>query len=321
MTMADLARLAGVSKITVSRALRDSPAVRPELRERIKTLARRHGYRFNVSARNLRLQKSRLIAVIVDMEVADQRPMSDSYPLALLGGILQELAASDYRVLLAPLSDVTSPEVENAEGIILLGQGAQGEAVRELMSLDLPFLVWGSQRSRVPATVVGSDNRTGGRLAADHLLATGRNRLVFLGDTDHPEVADRLDGFAEAVAATQSKIVAKYACDFTKSGGFERVRSLIRDGVVFDGIFAASDLIAIGTIEALREAGRQAGPQVSIVGYDDSHVASTATPALTTIRQDWHEGGKLLAQKLLALIAGDEARSQALEPVLVVRET
>ena len=87
LTMEDLAKLAGVSKITVSRALRDSPLVTAETREKIRTLANEQGYRFNVSARNLRMGRSYSVAVVVEMTPVRGRPMSDPYPLELLGGI------------------------------------------------------------------------------------------------------------------------------------------------------------------------------------------------------------------------------------------
>ena len=98
--MADLAELAGLSKITVSRALSDSPLVNPETREKIQALAHEHGYKLNVNARNLRLRRSHTVAVIVEMKPSTDRTMFDPYPLVLLGGISQELTAAGYSVLL-----------------------------------------------------------------------------------------------------------------------------------------------------------------------------------------------------------------------------
>src|SRR5688572_16495754 len=102
-TMADLAKVAGVSAITVSRALRDSPLVNPETRARIAEIARQYGYAFNVSARNLRLRRSMTVAVVVEMKPTLERQMSGPYPLDLLGGITQELTSSGYSVLLTSL--------------------------------------------------------------------------------------------------------------------------------------------------------------------------------------------------------------------------
>ncbi|MEX2499413.1 MAG: LacI family DNA-binding transcriptional regulator, partial [Wenzhouxiangellaceae bacterium] len=105
MTMADLARIAGVSAMTVSRALKDSPLVSEETRARIHAVAREHGYSLNVSARNLRMRRSYTIAVIVEMTPSPERPMSGSYPLELLGGIAQQLTGAGYSLLLSARHD------------------------------------------------------------------------------------------------------------------------------------------------------------------------------------------------------------------------
>ena len=142
MTMADLAALAGVSKITVSRALSENGVVSAQTRERVRTIAADHGYRFNVSARNLRLRHSQTIAVIVEMTPSVNRPMSDPYPLALLGGIAQELAAVNYSVLLTTRQGAFAPAVHAADAVILLGQGAKLQAVHVFDRLRLPMVFW-----------------------------------------------------------------------------------------------------------------------------------------------------------------------------------
>ncbi|MET1162129.1 MAG: LacI family DNA-binding transcriptional regulator, partial [Pseudoxanthomonas sp.] len=116
--MADLAKVAGVSAITVSRALRDSPLVNPETRARIAEIARQYGYAFNVSARNLRLRRSMTVAVVVEMKPTLERQMSGPYPLDLLGGITQELTSSGYSVLLTSLQGGALSHVQAADGVI-----------------------------------------------------------------------------------------------------------------------------------------------------------------------------------------------------------
>ena len=123
LTMEDLAKLAGVSKITVSRALRDSPLVTVETREKIRALAEQQGYRLNVSARNLRMGRSYSVAVVVEMTPVRGRPMSDPYPLELLGGITQELTTAGYSAVLTSKQLMNTAPVQGADGLILLGQG------------------------------------------------------------------------------------------------------------------------------------------------------------------------------------------------------
>src|ERR1700756_993404 len=120
LTMEDLAKLVGVSKITVSRALRDSPLVTPETREKVRQVAAEQGYRFNISARNLRMRCSYSVAVVVEMTPVRGRPMCDPYPLELLGGITQELTTAGYSVVLTSKQLMNTAPVQGADGLILL---------------------------------------------------------------------------------------------------------------------------------------------------------------------------------------------------------
>ncbi|MEA1647613.1 LacI family DNA-binding transcriptional regulator [Nitrospirillum sp. BR 11164] len=332
LTMADLAERAQVSIITVSRALRDSPSVREDTRRRIQDLAREMGYRFNATARNLRLQRSHTIAVVVDMKPTPERPMSGPFPLDLLGGICQELTTAGYNVLLTTGQSQPAAAVQAADGAILLGQGADDTAVRQLLPMGVPLVVWGAPQPGVDPVFVGSDNHQGGALAAARLIETGRRRLVFLGDTRHRENAERLHGFAETLASAGAVLAALVPCDFTFNAGVAAVRGLLADapggplgggalGGGFDGIFACSDAIALGAMRALTEAKLTVPDDVSVIGYDDTPMAAFHTPALTSVHQNWTEGGVRLAQAVLALINGEHPGSVILPTRLVVRAT
>ena len=324
--MADIANAAGVSKITVSRALSGSELVRAEVRKRIRETAAAMGYRMNLAARDLRLRQRMRIAVVVDMPATNDRPLYDPYPLALLGGIMQECAAAGFALVLTTSDPQMSAEAQDASGIIVLGQGADHHAVHALKSLDLPLAVWGADdgvEATMGAEVVGSNNRQGGRLAAQHLMSRGRRRFVFLGDTHHAEIADRAAGFAQGLIAG-AQIVAQRACDFTREDGRQAMAAIIDDGVAFDGVFAGSDLVAIGAMQAMCDAGLQPGLEVAVVGYDDIPAAAAHAPRLTTIQQDLTEGGRLLAAALLWRLDPerfDEPRTKSLPVNLVVRET
>lgn len=161
LTMAGLAKVAGVSAITVSRALRDSPLVNAETRERVRQVVQQYGYAFNVSARNLKLRRSLTVAVVVEMNPIVERQMSGPYPLDLLGGITQELTSTGYSVLFTSLQGGSLPNERTADGVILLGQG-----VHEVQRWGRPMVVWGAVSRHESQVVVGSDNRCGGALAA-----------------------------------------------------------------------------------------------------------------------------------------------------------
>jgi DNA-binding LacI/PurR family transcriptional regulator len=320
-TMADLARVAGVSKITVSRALSGHPLVKPETRERIRKLAADSGYRLNVAARNLRLQRTHTIAVIVEMSASPTRPMSEPYPLALLGGIMQELTSASYNLVLTT-AETFGRTAPSADGVILLGQGWHEEAVAPVAAFQLPLVVWGAVREGQPYVAVGSDNWAGGAIAAERLLTMGRRNLVFLGDTEYAEMADRFGGFSAQMEGTDAKLLARRSCAFTFAGGHDAMVSLIEAfGDVIDGVFACSDLIAMGAARALVEHARRIPEQVSVIGFDDSPTSAFFVPALTSIRQDWNEAGRLLARKALALVEGEQAVSEKLPTQLIVRSS
>lgn len=317
VTMADLAREAGVAPITISRALSGHPLVRAATRERIRTLAAARGYQLNVAARNLRTQRTRTIAAVVEMTPTPMRPISDSYPLGLLGGIMQELAGVGYSVMLSTAETFVGT-VPAVDGVILLGQGVHDDAVATIARAGLPMTVWGSARNDRDHVIVGSDNVAGGALAAQRLLALGRRRLAFLGDIEHAEIADRFDGFAGRLADEGTILVERRACDFTFAGGYDATVSMIDDGSVIDGVFGCSDAIAMGAVRALAERGRSVPGEVAVVGFDGTSAATHFVPSLTTIRQNWHEAGRLLARKTLAMIEGGQARSETLAVSLAI---
>jgi DNA-binding LacI/PurR family transcriptional regulator len=319
--MADLAKLAGLSKITVSRALGESPLVNPETRKRIRDLAQRHGYKLNISARNLRLRRSHTVAVIVEMKPSTDRTMFDPYPLGLLGGISQELTSAGYCVLLTTRHGAAAAAVQAADGVILLGQGVHQDAVHRFDKLGVPMEVWGAGLAGDKHVVVGSDNRLGGAVVADHFFALGRRRPVFIGNPSHPEIYDRLSGFVDALGVHGIKPLLMRREEFNPHSGLGAVHSLHARKVRFDAIFACSDLLAMGAIRGIQEIGRSVPGDVSVVGYDDMPLGASFLPPLSSVRQDWQEGGVLLARKVLALIRGESADSEALPVSLVIRST
>jgi DNA-binding LacI/PurR family transcriptional regulator len=307
--MADIAELAGVSKITVSRALSEKGIVNARTREKVRALATKHGYRFNVSARNLRLRQSHTIAVVVEMRPSINRPMSDPYPLELLGGIAQELASDNYSVLLTTMQGAFSPAVQGADAVILLGQGAKQEAVHVFDRLRLPMVVWGAPSPGDQHIVVGS------------FAALGRRHPVFFGDTDHPEMAERFGGFADFLKQRGIGASLVNCKPFTMESGSKAVQSLLRKKTKFDAIFTCNDLLAMGAIRTLIEIGHRVPQDVSVIGYDDTPLGATFIPPLSSVHQNWNEGGRLLARKALALFRGERVRSETLPSRLVLRAT
>ncbi len=321
LTMEDIAKVAGVSKITVSRALRDSPLVKPDTREKIRKLASEHGYRFNVSARNLRMRRSYSVAVVVEMTPMSGRPMSDPYPLALLGGITQQLTTAGYSVILTAKQLIDTGPVQGADGVILLGQGLHGDAMHAMERSGLPLVVWGAQEEGSTCVVVGSDNHKSGLSVAERFIGLGRKKIIFLGDVDHAEVGQRCAGLIKGMHG-HGKVHIIRPKAFTVDSGFASIAAALKKTPhACDGVFAASDLLAMGAIRALAENNLQVPEDVSVVGYDDSPSAASFIPALTSVHQDLRDGGEMLAQKILDLIDGKVVSSEMLPTKLVVRQT
>jgi DNA-binding LacI/PurR family transcriptional regulator len=326
ITMQHLADIAGVSTITVSRALRNSALVTPETREKIRKIAEEQGYRINVSARNLRLRRSHSVAVVVEMTPAKDRPMSDPYPLELLGSITQELTTAGYSVVLTSKQLLDTAPVQGADGLILLGQGSHSEAVRQLQKSGLPLVVWGAPDANQPCIVVGSDNRAGGASVAERFMQQGRKNLLFLGDINHAEIQERCLGFMAELQSGAHQVHILRPSAFTFEAGFECVRAYLSKNLseqqpLVDGVFAASDLLAMGAIRALTESHFMVPDQVSVIGYDDTPGATSFVPPLTSVHQYLREGGVLLARKILDLINGTPVESELLPTTLVVRQT
>lgn len=321
LTMEDIAREAGVSTITVSRALANNPLVRQATRDRIREIAADRGYQFNTAARNLRLQKTSTIAVVIEMLPTTARPMSDPYPLALLGGIIQDLSTAGYNATLSTADNfIRRPPTVDA--VILLGQGMHDDAVASIERCNLPLVVWGSARNDASHIIVGSDNMAGGVLAAQRFADLGRKGAIFLGDTEYTEIADRLDGFAARFMGQGGELLATLPCEFTLEGGMVAMdTALDRHAGRIDAVFCASDNIAMGAIRALAKRGVLVPDQVSVIGFDDAAAASLFMPSLTTIRQDWHECGRLLARKSLSLAQGERVASEMMPVQIAIRSS
>ena len=248
--------------------------------------------------------------------------MSDPYPLALLGGITEELTSAGYTVVLTSRQLLDSAPVRGADGMILLGQGSHGEAVKVLQKVGLPLIVWGAPEASESYVVVGSDNHAGGASAAARFIEQRRRKLVFLGDVDHAEVQGRCAGFIEAMRGHGTVHIVRPKA-FTFEAGFDSMTALLKKKGehAVDGVFAASDLLAMGAIRALAEHGLRVPDEVSVIGYDDTPGAASFVPPLTSVHQDLRDGGVLLGRKMLALLNDEPVASEMLSTRLIVRQT
>jgi DNA-binding LacI/PurR family transcriptional regulator len=172
-------------------------------------------------------------------------------------------------------------------------------------------------------TTIGSDNAQGGIDATRHLLGQGRRRIAFIGTASpqYPEFLERWRGYVAALAEAGIAADAGLQADAisTEEAGHDAALRLLATGTAFDAIFAASDLIAIGAMRALAEAGRLVPRAVAVVGFDDLPAASLASPPLTTVMQSPRRAGQVLVETLLQQIAGEDVGNAVLPVQLVVR--
>lgn len=321
-TMERVAALAGVSKITVSRALRGSGLVRPDVRERVAQVAREVGYRVNVAARNLRTRRSRTIAVVIEQLDRGDRPVADPLLLSIVGGLLEALTPAGYAMLMTTYEHYFAASAMGADGVVMIGEGEGGLRLTKIEAFGVPMVAWGEPVSGVKVPVIGSANRVGGQLAARHLVSAGRSRLLFLGDEEHPEVAARLAGCRDVLASSAAMLAAVMACPFTAEAGAGAVGDALDGGIAFDAVFAASDFIAAGACDELLARGFDVPRDVALVGFDDAPIASAHRPALSSVRQDGAAAGRALGEAIVALVEGTAARVDRQLPVdLMIRES
>lgn len=324
----DIAREAGVSISTVSRALNDSPAVKRRTKQEIWRIARAHDYDFRSHMPNGPVGADATIAVIVPAPQSRETRVADPFFLELLAGIAEAARERNVDLVLSHVAPRTAEELEfamttsRATGMIFIGQSSLHEGFNSLVSKDDRFVVWGAEFSDAAYCTIGSDNLAGGRRATSHLLRLGRKRILFLGDTEAPEAEQRFRGYRRALeeAGIDLDPDLAVAAHFDVHSGDAATRSAIDRGIAFDGIFAASDLIAMGALRALSSAGISVPDEVSVVGYDNIPAARLVTPRLTTIDQDTNLAGRMLVSKLIDT-QGGQPISERLETSLLIRES
>lgn len=325
--MADIARMAGVSTATVSRALNGSPLISEATRKRIADLAQSLNYSINVSAKNLRQGNNRTVAVVVPYDAATRQHVSDPFFLGMLGSIADALTDRGMDMLLSRVDaerlDLAAQlhDSGRAIGIILIGQWHHHDQLNELAVRRVPFVVWGAQLPQQLYATVGSDNLAGGQMATEHLLAAGRKRIAFFGDTELPEVALRYEGYKRAHKKLRVALAPELTVPvaFLADSAREAARALCEKRVQFDGLFATSDLLAMTAIGTLQEFGHSVPDDVAVVGYDDIELARYFHPPITTIHQSIEAAGQALVDSLLALMEGGRPHPVLLPTELIVR--
>ena len=330
-TSFDIAHMAGVSQSTVSRALSNSPLVNAETREKIQRIARELNYKVDKNASNLRKQRSNTIALLLFEDPTSDESMINPFFLAMLGSITRASAKAGYDLLVSfqNMDDDWHAEYEDsnkADGIILLGYGDYlnyRQKLSQLAEQGTHFVRWGAHDKDYPGISVGCDNFAGGKLITEHLIALGYKTFTFVGDagTHAPEFLARYQGYVDALAAhhLSQQVQLQLDANSTEAAGEAVVTRLIQERQLPRAFVCASDIIALGVLNALHRNGIAVPEDVAVVGYDNIPVASYATPAVTTIQQNTKLAGELLVSALLKTIANQQVDDYLMPAELIVR--
>ena len=320
-TIKDVAERAGVSIATVSRALNDKGDVSGPTRERVREVARSVGYAPDPAARSLAGQKTQLVAIVVG-DNAGHRDLSLIFFGKVLAAISRRLSQSGYDPLLLQPSDV-GPE-HRFDAAVLIGVDGDNPLVAELAAREVPLVGVDVRCDTGRAAYVGSDHGEGVRLALAHLHALGHRRIGHLAGAQNTAAgSERLEAFRRETAALGLEVPEELVRrgDFSSASGYRETCALLALDERPTAILAASDLMALAALQAIRDAGLQPGHDIAVVGFDDLEAAALAYPPLTTIRQDRKELGAVAAGRAIELVEDPHAPAEdVILPVeLVVR--
>jgi DNA-binding LacI/PurR family transcriptional regulator len=309
-TLEAVARIAGVSRATVSRVVNDSPNVSPEIRRSVERAIDTLGYVPNRAARSLVTRRSDSIGVVITEPTG--RLFSDPFFPRLVRGIGAELASHNRQlVLLMPETAEDERRTSaylaggHVDGVLLTSLHGDDPLPAQLVARGVPVVVGGRPVSESGISYVDVDNRAGARSAVEHLLALGRRSIATVaGPSDMVAGIDRLAGYRDALEAAglaaEDALVAR--ADFTSEGGAAATRRILAVRPDVDAVFAASDAMAAGALDAILASGRRVPDDVALVGYDDSPIASATRPTLTSVRQPIEEMGREMARLVIQAV-------------------
>lgn len=309
-TLDEVARAAGVSRATASRAINDLPYVSAKAKRAVAQAVETLGYQANQVARSLATKRTGSIALVVSEP--GNFVLSDPFFARVLRGIYSGLAESQMQLVLLMSNEQDEGGLArylcggHVDGALVASMHGEDPLPGQLLDAGLPVVLGGRPLVRVDAPYVDSDNFNGASTAARHLIEIGRTRIgTIAGPRDMAVGIDRLSGWRRGMAAAGRPADAVEHADFTLDGGAAATERLLSDHPDLDAVFVASDLMAVGALHVLAATGRRIPEDVAVVGFDDSEVASTATPPLTTVRQPIEELGRTMTWRLLSQLAGD----------------
>jgi DNA-binding LacI/PurR family transcriptional regulator len=333
-TLEHVAKVAGVSRATVSRVVNGIRNVDPELREAVERAIEQTGYVPNRAARSLVTRRAGAVALVVSepSKHTDAFPggvFADPFFGRVVSGVLSVLGPMDVNpVLMLVDSEKARKQLVNRlrqdryDGVLLISIDPRDPLPALLTVAGVPTVMFARPVQPIPMSYVDVAHEDGARLAAEHLVARGCRQVATIsGPLDTPAGQDRLAGFRSAMARHGQAYVPSAEGDFTQTGGERATEALLAQS--FDGLFVANDLMAMGALDVLRRHGKRIPEDVAVIGFDDSGAALSCRPRLTTVRQPVEDMAAEMARLVIERIGGEGERvtSVIFEPSLVLRDS
>jgi len=329
VTLADIAKELGLSKMTVSRAINDDPLVNAKTKARVLEVSRRLNYKPNHFARALVTNRSFLIGVIVP-------DLMHSYFAEIMHGIGSFARSAKYQIVIGNTEEQVKRELDEAEalrwrtdGLIIATtiQGSRANVYQEMIDEGTKLVLIDRTLDSLDCPMVTTDNIEVGVLATEHLIKLGHKRIGHLRGTTTSTSKERLEGYKQALGrnglAYDKDLVME--CGLMESDGYSAMNKWIKSGDVPTAIFAVNDPAAIGAMQAMSEAGMTIGEDIAIVGGGNIHYGDMLSVPLTTVSWSRTEMGQAAARLLIQQIEGadsDSGRQKIiLSPTLIVRSS
>jgi LacI family transcriptional regulator len=325
LTLEDMARMAGVSRSTVSRVINGNPNVKETTRKKILALIQQVNFQPNLAARGLAAGRTGVIGLVIPMGVG--AIFTDPYFPRFIQGVSAACNSQDYSVMLW----LADPEYERrtirqilynglVDGVIVASMRLDDSIVEALTEHSLPFVLAGRHQASEKLNFIDVENRAGARTAVRQLVLSGCRRIAAIhGPQTMIAGLARQQGYQDGLNEAGMTLDASLTveCDFTDAGGYQAMRKLLAGCP--DGLFAASDTMALGAMRAAREAGLRLPEDLAVVGFDDIPAAAVSSPPLTTIRQPILQLGAAAAETLIEIIAHPETQPrQIIMPVELI---
>jgi LacI family transcriptional regulator len=327
VTMKDIAKRAGVSVVTVSRALNDKPDINKETKDFILKIANELNYTPNGLAKSLVTRKTNTVGIVI--------PGMDPFYAEVVDGISNESRKRGYSVILCNSHDSTDKELElirllqekRVDGMLIYPIQEDNRYIEELKNCPIPFIFLNRHTDALKCDYVINDNVYGAFSAVNHLIQKGCKKITYIcAKPTASSGKERIAGCKKSIIenALPSDALNVVTCDETIGRCYDLVKELLKKDEKLDAIFVWDDKLAIGAIKAIFEAGKRIPHDIALVGYDDIEVSEYLFPPLTTVRQPSYEIGETAASILLDKIESEgkqELKQVTLKPKLIIRET